>query len=175
MIRRAAFAFAALALAATGISAPGGSLSADTPSFSRDVAPILYSKCINCHRPGEAAPMSLLTYQDARPYARAIKDKVTARQMPPWFADPSIGGFANDARLSDREIATITGWVDAGAPQGDATQMPAAPTFTAGWQLGEPDYVVDLPEVAIPATGPDVFPTPSINLGLTEDRWIRAL
>lgn len=119
--------------------------------------------------------MSLLTYQDARPYARSIKDKVTARQMPPWFADPAVGHFANDARLTDDEIATITAWVDAGAPQGDAKLMPAAPTFTSGWQLGEPDYVVDLPQVTIPASGPDIFPTPFINLGLTEDRWICAL
>ena len=175
MIRRALFAFAVVTLSAAGFSAPGGSASADTPSFSKDVAPILYAKCVNCHRPGEAAPMSLLTYQDARPYARAIKDKVTARQMPPWFADPAIGRFANDPTLTDREVATITEWVDAGAPQGDAKQMPPAPTFTDGWQLGEPDYVVDLPQVAIPATGPDIFPTPFINVGLTEDRWIRAL
>src|SRR5579871_6861289 len=116
MIRRTVFVVAAVALAGAALPAPGSRLSAETPSFSKDVAPILYKKCINCHRPGEAAPMSLLTYPDARPYARSIKDKVTARQMPPWFADPAVGHFANDARLTDDEIATITAWVDAGAP-----------------------------------------------------------
>jgi hypothetical protein len=144
-------------------------------TFTRDVAPILNSRCVVCHRAGEVAPMALLTYQDARPWARAIKDKVVARQMPPWFADPAFGTFANDARLTDAEIATISKWVDAGAPQGDLKDMPAAPRFTEGWQLGEPDLIVELPEVQIPAAGTDYFPTPSLSLNLTEDRWIRAL
>src|SRR5438046_2961893 len=84
-------------------------------TFTRDVAPILHAKCVTCHRAGEVAPMALLTYQDARPWARAIKDKVVALQMPPWFADPAVGSFANDARLSAGEIATISQWVDGGA------------------------------------------------------------
>ncbi len=144
-------------------------------TFTRDVAPILHARCVTCHRAGEVAPMALLTYQDARPWARAIKDKVVARQMPPWFADPTIGAFANDARLSAAEIATISQWVDAGAPQGNPNDMPKAPQFTEGWQLGEPDMIVELPEVQIPATGTDYFPTPSLSLDLKEDRWIRAV
>src|SRR6185503_538437 len=88
-------------------------------TFTRDVAPIFHAKCVTCHRAGEVAPMALLTYQDARPWARAIKDKVVARQMPPWFADPAVGAFANDARLSVGEIAIISQWVDGGAVQGD--------------------------------------------------------
>jgi len=147
----------------------------EAPTFTRDVAPILYAKCVTCHRAGEVAPMALLTYEDARPWARSIKTKVAARQMPPWFADPHVGAFANDPRLSDAEIATISKWVDAGAPQGDPKQLPKPPQFTDGWQLGEPDQIVELPEVQIPASGPDYFPTPSITLDLKEDRWIRAI
>src|SRR4051812_19477717 len=91
---------------------------ADAPTFAKDVAPILNAKCVTCHRPGEVAPMALLSYQDARPYARAIRDKVASRQMPPWFADKSAGSFANDPSLSDAEIATIARWADGGAPLG---------------------------------------------------------
>ena len=147
-------------------------------TFTKDVAPILHAKCVACHRAGEVAPMSLLTYQDARPYARAIRDKVVSRSMPPWFADPKFGSFANDARLSATEIDTIAKWVDTGAPQGDAKDMPNAPRFTDGWQLGEPDLIVELPEVQIPAAMPnggDYFPTPNVAMDLKEDRWIRAL
>jgi len=144
-------------------------------TFTRDVAPILHAKCVACHRAGEVAPMALLTYQDARPWARAIKDKVASRQMPPWFADSTIGSFANDPSLTAGEIATITTWVDGGAPQGDLKDMPKAPQFVDGWQLGEPDMIVELPEIRIPATGGDYFPTPNLMLPLTEDRWIRAV
>ena len=119
--------------------------------------------------------MALLTYQDARPWARAIKDKVVSHQMPPWFADPTIGSFANDPSLTAGEIATIAKWVDGGAPQGDLKDMPKAPQFVEGWQLGEPDMIVELPEIQIPATGGDYFPTPNLALPLTEDRWIRAV
>src|SRR5579872_3385656 len=162
---------------AGSLIAPGVDVAAaaDAPTFTHDVAPILHAKCVTCHRAGEVAPMALMTYQDARPYARAIKDKVSSRQMPPWFADPAFGTFANDARLSAEDIATITRWVDAGAPQGDPKDMPKLPQFTDGWQLGEPDLVVELPEVQIPATGADYFPTPNITLDLKEDHWIRAI
>ena len=147
----------------------------ESPTFAKDVAPILNARCVACHRPGEVAPMALLTYQDARPYARSIKEKVATRQMPPWFADKSAGVFANDPSLTDEEIATITRWVDAGAPQGDPKDLPPAPQFTEGWQLGEPDQIIELPEVHIPADGADYFPTPSITPDLQEDRWIRAI
>ena len=96
-------------------------------TFTRDVAPILHARCVSCHRAGEVAPMALLNFEDARPWARAIKERVVKRQMPPWFADPAVGSFANDARLSDREIATIVSWVDAGAPMGEPKDMPKAP------------------------------------------------
>src|SRR5262245_58806084 len=92
---------------------------AQTPTFNQDVARILYARCVTCHRPGEAAPMSLVTYDDARPWVRAIRARVSAREMPPWFADPRFGRpFVNDPRLTDPEIQTIVEWVDAGAPRG---------------------------------------------------------
>jgi mono/diheme cytochrome c family protein len=147
----------------------------DDVTFSRDIAPILYAHCVSCHRKGEVAPMPLFTYQEARPWARAIKEKVGSRQMPPWFADPALGSFENDARLADPEIARIGKWVDSGAPQGDPKDLPPPPHFTDGWQLGEPDYIIELPEVHIPAEGNDFFPTPNLTLDLKEDHWIRAI
>jgi hypothetical protein len=161
----------ALALAGPWQSTP----SAADVTFTKDVAPILNEKCVTCHRPGEVAPMSLRSFEEARPFARAIKDKVVARQMPPWFADRSIREFSNDPSLTEKEIATISAWVDDGAPQGNAADLPAAPAFTDGWQLGEPDYVVELPEVHIPATGGDYFPTPNLTLDIKEDHWVRAI
>src|SRR4030095_689972 len=104
----------------------GASLAgAESPTFYKDVLPILQANCQSCHRPGEVAPMSLLTYEQARPWARAIKAAVTSRQMPPWFADPSVGHFANERRLVDREIATLNAWADGGAPAGNEADAPA--------------------------------------------------
>ncbi len=148
---------------------------ADAPTFSKDVAPILYANCVSCHRPGEVAPMSLRSYDEVRPWARSIKDKVAKREMPPWFADPAHGTFANDARLSDAHIATIVRWVDAGAPRGNAAEEPTPPTLTEGWQLGEPDYIITLPKIEVPAEGDDLFPTPNLTIDIPEDRWIRAV
>src|SRR5258708_28813745 len=165
-------------IAASLISVRPVTTAAPAVTFTKDVAPILHSKCVTCHRAGEVAPMPLITYQEARPYARAIKDKVVGRVMPPWFADPAFGTFANDARLSAKEIDTIAKWVDAGAPQGDAKDMPKAPQFTEGCQLGEPDLIVDLPEVHIPAAiekGRDYFPAPHLTLDLKEDHCSRPL
>ena len=105
-------------------------------TFARDVAPILYAKCVACHRPGEVAPMALRTYEEVRPYARAIKDKVVSRQMPPWMADRAIGHFTNDPSLSASDVDTIVRWVDGGTPQGNLADLPALPVFPEGWQLG---------------------------------------
>jgi hypothetical protein len=154
---------------------PAARPAAASVTFAKDVAPILYSKCISCHRPGEVAPMALRTFDEVRPWARAIKQKVTSRQMPPWFADPAHGTFANDPRLSDQQIDTIARWVDAGAPRGNPADEPKVPAFTEGWQLGEPDYIITLPTVNIPAEGNDYFPTPNLTIDIPEDRWIRAL
>jgi hypothetical protein len=144
-------------------------------TFTKDIAPILNAKCVQCHRPGEVAPMPLRTYDEARPYARAIRDKVASRQMPPWFADRAVGSFSNDPSLTDKEIATIAAWADNGAPQGNPADAPKPPSFTDGWQLGEPDYILELPEVHIPATGRDYFPTPNLTLDIKEDHWVRAI
>jgi hypothetical protein len=144
-------------------------------TFSGDVAPILYAKCVACHRPGEVAPMALRTYDEVRPYARAIKEKVVSRQMPPWMADPAIGHFTNDPSLSPDEVDTIVRWVDGGTARGDAADLPPLPVFPEGWQLGEPDLVVDLPEIAVPPAGRDLFINKTVTLNLPEERWIRAV
>ena len=126
----------ALALSLTVMTVPAAGEEAVT--FSEDVAPIIFDKCVTCHRPGESAPMPLRSYQEVRPWARGIKDKVVSREMPPWFANPAHGSFKNDPTLSEEEISTIVTWVDAGAPEGDPANLPEVPEFTDGWALGEP-------------------------------------
>src|SRR4029450_8725916 len=119
-------AVASLALSVTGRAAPAA------PTFNKDIAPILLKKCADCHRRGQAAPMSLLTYDEVRPWAQSIRSKVRAREMPPWRADPRFGHFRNDPSLNASEIETIVTWVDAGATEGSAP-LPAAPALVAGW------------------------------------------
>src|SRR5438445_10439159 len=119
-----------VALAATAAAAP---------TFNKDVAPILYRRCVACHRPNDIAPMSLIEYKTARPWAKAIREAVISRKMPPWFADPHYGTFSNDARLSPGEIEAIQAWVDEGANEGDARDLPPAPVFIEGWRLRKPD------------------------------------
>src|SRR5687767_13090622 len=104
-------------------------------TFARDVAPILFANCAYCHRPGEVAPFSLLSYRDARPWAASIKRAVSSRQMPPWNADPHYGSFRDPRRLTDAEIATITAWVDGGAKEGNPAETPAPPQYADGWQI----------------------------------------
>jgi hypothetical protein len=130
---------------------------------------------MNCHRPGEIAPMSLMSYEAARPWARSIKNEVKARIMPPWPADPAFGAFSNDRRLSDADVATIVAWVDAGAPRGDGTFTP--PTFAAGWLLGEPDLVVEMEQdYVVPANGADINTEITVPIkGLPHDIWVRAV
>jgi hypothetical protein len=145
-------AVAIVALAALGIATAAR---AQSPTFSKDVAPILYKNCVVCHRAGEVAPMSLITYQNVRPWARAIKNKVVAREMPPWGAGPASMKLANDRSLSPQEIDTIVRWADGGGAKGDDADLPAVPTFPAGgWVWGQPDFVIDLPiEAQVPPTG----------------------
>ena len=149
-------------------------------TFAKDVAPILEEHCQVCHRPNTVAPMSLLTYQDARPWAKAIKAKVAAREMPPWFIDKNVGvqHFENDMSLSDQEIATIVKWVDGGALQGNPADTPAPRQFPDehAWQIGKPDLVVTLPkDIIMKANGPDWWPDITIDPGLTENRYIQAI
>jgi mono/diheme cytochrome c family protein len=147
-----------------------------SPTFTKDVAPIFYAHCAECHRPTMYAPMSLMTYEDARPWARSIKQKVTARQMPPWGADAPAGTFRNDPSLTQQDIETIAAWVDAGAPKGDDKDLPKAPEFAEGWTIGRPDVVFEMEEpFHIPAEGAIPYQYIRIPTHLTEDKWIQAI
>jgi mono/diheme cytochrome c family protein len=149
---------------------------AQTPTFAKDVAPILYAKCVECHRPTMFAPMSLVKFEDARPWAKSIRTRVAARTMPPWGADPSHGVFKNDPRLSDKEIATILAWVDGGAPKGDDKDLPTVPSFAEGWSIGQPDMVFEMKEAfQIPATGVVEYQYLRLPTGITEDKWLAAI
>ena len=149
---------------------------ASAPSFSKDVAPLIFSKCAECHRSGAMAPMSLLTYEDARPWAKAIKHKVSRREMPPWGADPNVGVFANDPSLKQSEIDTIVAWADAGAPEGNRADLPPAPQFTEGWSIGKPDYVFKMQQpFQVPADGTVPYMYVTIPTNLKEDIWIRGV
>src|SRR5712675_1075401 len=122
-------------------------------TFNKDVLPILQRNCQTCHRPGNIAPMSLLTYETTRPWAKAMKAAVVSRKMPPWFADPKYGHFANDRALKQSEIDTIVAWADGGAKEGDAKDAPPPVAWPAdGWQI-QPDYIVKGPEYDVPAKG----------------------
>jgi hypothetical protein len=153
-------------------------LAADNPAptFTKDVAPIFNKACVECHRPTMFAPMSLTTYDAARPWARSIKARVTARTMPPWGADAPHGVFKNDPTLTQAEIDTIAAWVDAGAPKGDDRDMPQTPHFADGWTIGVPDAVFTMDEeFHIPAEGAIPYQYLRVPTGLTEDKWIQAI
>ena len=148
-MKRAVLALVGLALASTSARA-----ASPTPTFTKDIAPILYNRCVTCHRAGEVAPMALFSYEDVRPWAKAIKRKVESREMPPWGADPRFGTFTDDQSLTATQIETIAKWVDAGAPKGVDADLPPAPTFATGWSHGEPDLVIEMPiDFQIPAEG----------------------
>ena len=155
---------------------------ANGPTFSKDIAPIFQAKCQECHQPNSIAPMSLITFAEARPWARSIKQRVSQRQMPPWHIDPSVGvqKFKNDMSLSQKQIDTIVAWVDAGAPQGDPKDLPPAkPIFADNeWEgvrdgFGKPDIVVRSSEYKMPAKGQDVWYRPMSELPITEPRWVK--
>ena len=171
----AAFALVAAVLLPTGVAAQVPA----APTFADDVAPIFYESCVTCHRPGEIAPMALISYQDVRPWARSIKNKVQTRAMPPWHLDKNIGlqDFLNDPSLSDDQIATIVKWVDTGAPEGNPANTPTPPEFAPAdaWQIGDPDLIVRFPTYTVPAAGPDLFGDLFADFGLTEDRYITAI
>src|SRR5262249_12627204 len=143
-------------------------------TYNKDVAAIFFKRCTECHRPGESAPMSLLSYKEARPWAKSIREKVTSREMPPWHADPHIGEFSNDRRLTEAEIETITAWVDGGAKEGDPKDLPPAPQFIDGWGIGKPDLVLEMSEeYALEANGPDEYQMFDIPTTFTEDKYIQ--
>jgi mono/diheme cytochrome c family protein len=148
---------------------------ATSVTFAKDVAPILYKNCATCHRPGEIAPMSLLNYKDVRPWAKSIREVVAERRMPPWLADPHYGEFSNDRRLSQKEVDTIVAWVDAGAKEGDAKDLPAAPSFQdVGWKFGKPDVVLSMTvEASVPADGVVAYRHFVVPTNFTEDKYVQ--
>src|SRR6202162_951774 len=139
------------ALVAFGAIATAADVSTASVCCNKDVLPVLQKNCQTCHRPGEIGPMALLTYEGTRPWAKAIKSAVLSRKMPPWFADPKYGHFANDRSLSQAEVNTLAAWADAGAPEGDAKDRPAAVRWMEGWNIPKPDLVVEMPtDVTVP-------------------------
>jgi hypothetical protein len=143
-------------------------------TFSKDVLPIFEKSCQECHRPGEAAPFSLLTYEEARPWAKAMKEAVLMRKMPPWFADPHIGKFSNDRSLSEKDISTLVAWSDQGAPQGDPKDAPEPLQFLEGWRIPKPDVVIEMPNAFhVPASGVLDLQHIVVPSRFTEDRWVQ--
>lgn len=145
-------------------------------TFSKDVAPILFKHCASCHRPNDIAPMVLLTYKQARPWASAIKEAVLTKRMPPWHADPKYGDFANDARLSDDEIRILREWADTGAKEGDPADLPPAPKFSDEWRTGKPDLIFQIPEQHLVKAGErDNNVTIVVPTNLKEDIWVQSV
>jgi hypothetical protein len=144
------------------------------PVFYKDVLPILQKHCQECHRPGEIAPMPLVTYAEARPWAKSIREQVIARRMPPWFADPAFGHFSNDRSLSQTEIDTLAEWVNRGAPAGDPKDVPPPRDWPSGWNIGTPDAVFEMPHAfAVPAQGAVDYQYLILPTHFTEDRWVQ--
>jgi hypothetical protein len=168
-LRLATLYFGTIGLALSG---PKG----ESVTFHRDILPILQKHCQSCHRPGEIAPMSFLTYSEARPWAKAIRSAVVQKKMPPWLSDPRFGKFANDRSLSQDEIQRLVAWSDNGAPEGNPSDAPKPVEFASGWNIGKPDLILEMPkDFQVPPTGDlpyqyIVFPT-----GLTEDKWVEKI
>ena len=169
-------AFASLCLAAPGMARRRRQGKPPAPTYSKEVVTILHEQCVICHRPGEAAPFSLLTYEDAKKRGKLIGHVTQSKQMPPWKADPSDVPFRNERRLKDEQIAVLQRWVEAGMPEGDKAQVPPLPSFAQGWPLGKPDLVVKMPKhYKVAAEGRDVYRNFAISLGLQEDKWVKAI
>jgi mono/diheme cytochrome c family protein len=174
VLRRIVFGLVAIAFG--GLFLQAGQ---ETPSpakevtYNRDVAPILFKNCVKCHRANDIAPMSLMTYKDTRPWARAIREAVVQRKMPPWHADPKVGDFINDPRLTDTEIAAIDAWVRTGTKEGDAKDLPPAPVFLGGWHI-KPDVVLTIPEFTVLGGSQDDYEYIYVPTNFTEDKWVQA-
>jgi hypothetical protein len=161
---------AGLVMGIVGWAAPG----APAVTFHKDIEPVLQKHCQGCHRPGEIAPFSLLTYSEARPWAKAMKAAILTEQMPPWFADPKYGHFANDRRLNPQEIKTLVAWVDGGAAEGDKKDAPPPVVFQDGWNI-KPDMVIEMPkDFHIAATGTINYQNIRVKVNFPEDRWVVA-
>jgi copper type II ascorbate-dependent monooxygenase-like protein len=169
-----AFTFC-FALALVGSNTVSGSNKA-SPTFSKDIAPIFYKNCIGCHRPGEIAPMSLMTYKEVRPWAKSIREKIASREMPPWHLDSQYGKWENDRRLSQKEIDAVVAWIDDGAKEGNPKDLPALPKLASGWQIGEPDLTFQMPaEFTVSAEGSVPYQYFTVPTNFKEDRYIQAL
>jgi hypothetical protein len=150
--------------------------SGETPTFSKDVAPILFKNCVSCHRPGEMAPMSLLTYAQARPFARSIREKVELGTMPPWHAEAPAGTFLNERQLTSTEKGILVRWASNGAPEGDPKDMPPVPSFPTGWTIGTPDAIFTMAKpYDVPASGEIAYQFVQIPTNFTEDKWAQAI
>jgi tetratricopeptide (TPR) repeat protein len=168
--------FIALPFAVTATAQTLATRTAAPPTFAHDIAPILYRSCSSCHCPGESAPFSLLSYDDARKYASQISAAVRSRSMPPWLPEYGYGDFVNETRLTDDEIRLIADWAKSGASQGLASETPSPPHFTEGWQLGPPDLILDATRAyTVPASGPDVFWNFIFSPSLAARRYVRAI
>ncbi len=151
-------------------------MSGQTVTFNKQIAPIVYNNCSSCHRPGEAAPFSLLSYQDVALKARMIAAVTSSHQMPPWKAEQASYAYRDERRLTDAQIQLIQAWVKQGMPEGKPEDRPAPPKFSSGWMLGEPDLVVEMPAgFHVPADGPDIYRNIVIPLALAEDKWVTAI
>ena len=146
------------------------------PTFTEDIAPLVFGSCTKCHRPGEAGPFSLRTYRDVSKRARNLLSVMEERIMPPWHPKPGYGEFRNELRLSDAQIAMFRSWVEAGKPEGPVESLPDLPNFPDGWQLGEPDVIIKMSGAfPIPADGRDIYRNFSLPLDLPEDKWMTAM
>ena len=146
------------------------------PTFNKDIAPIVFQNCASCHRPGEVAPFSLLTYADVKKHSSEVAELTQKRQMPPWKPEHGFGDFLGERRLTDAQIATIQQWTQAGRPEGNPADLPPAPKFVEGWTLGEPDMIVKAPKAySLHAEGRDLLRSFVVPLGLTEDKYIEAV
>lgn len=155
---------------------PPASIKPEAVTYTRDIAPILQAHCVTCHRPGEVAPFPLTSYQDAAKRAGWLSEITATRRMPPWKPAPNFGHFQNEMRLAESEIGLLAAWAEAGAPEGDPADLPPLPDFPQGWQLGEPDLILEMAEdFAIPADGRDIFQHFVLPLDLPHDKMVKAV
>ena len=173
-ISAAIFGFVIVIVAAGLLVRAAGSQPSVPVTYTKDIAPVLQKNCAGCHRPGEVAPMPLLTYKQVRPWARSIREVVVERRMPPWFADPHYGEFSNDCRLSQKEIDTIAAWVDGGAVEGDSKDLPQPRPFIEGWNIGKPDVVLPMTKsYSLPAEGVIPYKFFAVPTNFKEDRYVQ--
>ena len=163
-----------LRLTGSAILLAMSALAASSVTFHRDIEPILQDRCQGCHRPGEIGPMALMTYDQARPWAKAIRTAVLAGKMPPWPINPHYGKFSNDRSLSKEQIDLLTAWVDSGAPEGNRADAPKPRTWVDGWNIPTPDVVLEMPQAfEMPAKGRVEYQYIVVPTGFTEDKWVQ--